>query len=294
MARPQKIGLDYFPLDVDIFVDPKVEPITARYGAAGDAILIRLLCRIYRDGYATHFDDDVAYSIARSLGDNSLFHTVSSVVNKLIQSGFFDDEFFQKFGLLSSPGIQRRYEKACTDSRRTVRAVPVEHSLLRSKPPLSHEETQQADELSSRESTQREIESKVKDIYPPIIPPQGDATDSSERLVDTKKRRTSKDLTATQLDRFEVFWAAWPNKVARGQAESTWKKYNPDSQLLSEILAGIDRAKKYDRRFKDGYMPHPSTWLNQKGWMDVFDRQDGGSNNDFKPSKGFRRVADGE
>ena len=36
MARPNKIGLDYFPLDVDIFEDEKISAISGEFGIKGE------------------------------------------------------------------------------------------------------------------------------------------------------------------------------------------------------------------------------------------------------------------
>lgn len=151
MARPEKTGLVYFPLDVDIFIDPKVEPVSLKYGAIGEAILIRLLCRIYREGYALPFDELAARSVAKDLGDIERYHSlVTSVVDELIQSGFFDRALFNTHKLLSSRGIQTRYEKVCTDCRRKNSKVPDIHSLLRSKPPFTGEETPQRKEKETK------------------------------------------------------------------------------------------------------------------------------------------------
>ena len=51
LARPRKDGLDYFPLDVDLFEDYKIKILKARYGADGIILYLYLLCRIYRQGY---------------------------------------------------------------------------------------------------------------------------------------------------------------------------------------------------------------------------------------------------
>ena len=140
MARPQKAGLLYFPLDVDVFEDPKVEKITSLFGPVGDGILMRLLCRIYREGYCTAFDEDVARTIARKVGDRELYTTVVGVVDKLIQVGFFDEGMYRQYGILTSRGIQKRYERACTDSGRKINRVPERHRLSGAQPGVSGEE----------------------------------------------------------------------------------------------------------------------------------------------------------
>ena len=51
MARPRKQGLDYFPMDVDIFDDAKMLDLNFKYGYLGEIIYIRLLTMIYDNGY---------------------------------------------------------------------------------------------------------------------------------------------------------------------------------------------------------------------------------------------------
>ena len=48
MARPRKTGLDYFPHDVDVTTDPKIEPAIMRYGAAAYAFYFVHLEYCYR------------------------------------------------------------------------------------------------------------------------------------------------------------------------------------------------------------------------------------------------------
>ena len=49
MARPQKKGLDYFPMDVDIFNDTKLKVVRAGYGSDGVMLYLYLLCAIYKN-----------------------------------------------------------------------------------------------------------------------------------------------------------------------------------------------------------------------------------------------------
>lgn len=69
---------------------------------------------------------------------------------------------------------------------------------------------------------------------------------------------------------FEIFWAAYPKRKSRGQAEKTWAKLNPDEQLLGAILAALEQAKTQEQWRKSGgeFIPYPATWLNAQGWRD--------------------------
>jgi hypothetical protein len=69
---------------------------------------------------------------------------------------------------------------------------------------------------------------------------------------------------------FEKFWSAYPRHVAKSDAQKKFEKLNPDDELLAVMLAAIEKQKKSEQWVKDGgqYIPHPSTWLNQRRWED--------------------------
>jgi len=112
MARTGKTGIDYFPLDIDFFNDEKIQFVSARFGMKGEAITVRILCKIYRNGYYTEWNDDIALLFAKSVGDGGLHSFVNDVVFELLKRGFFDKNIFEKFSILTSRGIQNRYFEA--------------------------------------------------------------------------------------------------------------------------------------------------------------------------------------
>lgn len=79
-------------------------------------------------------------------------------------------------------------------------------------------------------------------------------------------------LSKSGLSLFNEFWLAYPNKKSKGQAEKSWLKLNPNEQLHEAILHGVERAKTSEQWQKDGgkFIPHPSTWLNARGWEDEY------------------------
>lgn len=50
MARPRKIGLDYFPHDVDLSSDDKIGALEGKFGLLGYAFYLKTLEQIYRQG----------------------------------------------------------------------------------------------------------------------------------------------------------------------------------------------------------------------------------------------------
>ena len=92
---------------------------------------------------------------------------------------------------------------------------------------------------------------------------------AGEKLNKPRPPFTSKK----QEQLFDEFWAQYPKKRSKGQAERAWVKIKPDEQLFKAILDGLERAKTSVEWQKDGgqYIPYPSTWLNAKGWEDECD-----------------------
>lgn len=119
MARPIKQGLDYFPLDVGFLQDVKIRRIMRACGIQSIPVLISLLANIYRnDGYFLRWDSDMSFLIADELGVSE--GAVSATVEKAVQVGFFHANMLERYGVLTSEGIQSRFFEAAA-RRREVR-----------------------------------------------------------------------------------------------------------------------------------------------------------------------------
>jgi hypothetical protein len=104
-------------------------------------------------------------------------------------------------------------------------------------------------------SKHKEVEEEVEvEVYKPPVSPKGDSVGPKKIL----------------LKRFETFWSHYPKKKSKGQAEKTWLKLKPTKKLLKIITDAVDQAKTSEDWLKDNgqFIPHPSTWLNAKGWED--------------------------
>lgn len=129
MARPQKNGVDYFPMDTGFFVDKKIKLLKGEFGACGLLIVLSTFCRVYStNGYYASFDDDDAILTADELGCGITPNLVREVVQGSVKRSVFDEGVFNQFGVLTSPGIQRRFIRAA--SKRDDIAVFKEYWLL--------------------------------------------------------------------------------------------------------------------------------------------------------------------
>ena len=68
-------------------------------------------------------------------------------------------------------------------------------------------------------------------------------------------------------DYFEAFWKLYPKKVNKSKAEKSWEKIpsSVDPKIIFDALAIQKKTEQWEN-FK--YIPHPSTWLNQRRWED--------------------------
>lgn len=108
MARPQKEGLDYFSLDVDFFTDSKIRSVRREYGNNGIVLYIYLLTRIYRNGYYLIFNDDELENAACEVGIS--LDATRQIVNYLVKRSLFNGTLFSTVKVLTSPGIQKRFQ----------------------------------------------------------------------------------------------------------------------------------------------------------------------------------------
>ena len=110
MARPQKEGLEYFPLEVDMDADDKIILVEAKHGVAGFGIIIKLLMKIYREGYYYKWSEKEQLIFSKRV--NVDINTVTEVVSDAVRWSLFSSNMFDRYGILTSCGIQKRYLKA--------------------------------------------------------------------------------------------------------------------------------------------------------------------------------------
>lgn len=121
-GRPTKQGIDYFPMDVGFFTDVKIRKISRACGSQSTSILICLLCNIYKDeGYYILWDEDLPFVIADTVRVSE--GAVKEVLIKSLQVGFFDQELYEKYKILTSSGIQKRFLLA-TYQRKETTIIP--------------------------------------------------------------------------------------------------------------------------------------------------------------------------
>ncbi len=89
----------------------------------------------------------------------------------------------------------------------------------------------------------------------------------AQHYEDTK----AKDVDTATQQRFERFWNSYPRKVSKQHALKSWLKVAPDESLANTIITALNEQKESPQWLKENgqFIPHPTTWLNQRRWENV-------------------------
>lgn len=85
------------------------------------------------------------------------------------------------------------------------------------------------------------------------------------KLDESPPKQPPKKTTMTE-EQFEAFWSAYPKKEDKKKAKTKFLKL--ESSLLPKILESIARNKIENRKWKEGYIKNPLTWINGENWND--------------------------
>ena len=111
------MNIDYYPIEISIFQDAKVQKLIQYQGAKAATVYIYLLCEIYRNGYYISWNKTTVQLVMQALNLDVAF--VKEVVICCAKVGLFNSEYLYKEEILTSKGIQKRYlriSKLCNNS----------------------------------------------------------------------------------------------------------------------------------------------------------------------------------
>jgi len=66
---------------------------------------------------------------------------------------------------------------------------------------------------------------------------------------------------------FDLFWKNYPKRIGKGKAQLAWKKHKPDiDEVLKTLFWQLESKEWFNENGK--FIPHPTTWINAKRWLD--------------------------
>lgn len=96
----------------------------------------------------------------------------------------------------------------------------------------------------------------------PAENPEQNPTEQNKPEAKSKPKPPHNTMTP---EHFNQFWQDYPRKENRKTAEQKFLKL-PKS-LFETIIKSVNQSKQ-SKNWRDGYIPHASTWINQERWTD--------------------------
>ena len=186
-------GINYFPIGVNM-EENAMEVIEAKYGIKGPAIVLKLMCKIYKEGYYIRWDEEQCLIFANKAGREVQTEEVKGIIKILFIKGILDENSYREDGILTSESIQKVWLEATKRRKRELSELPyliVKPEKENGKPdaPSTPQETQQP-ELFKEEKTPV----NPKNVVHHVAVDAKNACDSRQSKVKESKGEENKEL----------------------------------------------------------------------------------------------------
>lgn len=82
-------GIPYFPISANFFEEEVMELVEAKFGILASYIVLRLLCKIYKEGYYISWGKEQNLIFARKIGEGIKEDMIEKIVELLLEKEFF-------------------------------------------------------------------------------------------------------------------------------------------------------------------------------------------------------------
>ena len=117
-------GINYFPMGVNFMEENAMEVIEAKYGIKGSAIVLKLLCKIYKQGYYIRWDEEQCLIFANKAGREVQAEEVQGIIEILFIKGILNRNSYRENGILTSENIQKVWLEATKRRKRELSELP--------------------------------------------------------------------------------------------------------------------------------------------------------------------------
>ena len=134
-------------------------------------------------------------------------------------------------------------------------------------------ETDKAALMRRKRAADKEKEMAAGNNVTTMLPAVTNCYTEKEKEIEKDKEIYTRAGARTREDtdqRFEQFWKEYPRKVGKPKAKQAFEKAVKDEETFEAVMDGLRRYKNTEQWNRDGieFVPHPTTWLNQRRWED--------------------------
>lgn len=115
----------------------------------------------------------------------------------------------------------------------------------------------------------------VEQVLNPVGTDEQQNPTNQEPITFNQKKDQNTSSPAATNSRFEEFWQAYPKKRGKHACATKWKAKRLDAKA-DDLIADVQKRRTQDRRWLDGFIPDPLTYLNQERWEDEVEPKDRG------------------
>lgn len=117
-------GIPYFPTPANFFDEEVMELLEAKFGVISSYIVMRLLCKIYKEGYYISWGKEQSLIFVRKVGGGIKEEMMDEIVEMLLEKGFFNKDIYERHGVLTSEQIQKVWLEATVRRKIDYAALP--------------------------------------------------------------------------------------------------------------------------------------------------------------------------
>lgn len=211
-------GIPYFPIYATFFEEEVIELLEAQYGIRASYIVMRLLCKIYKEGYYISWGQEQSIIFIRKIGGEIQEKTMDKIIQILIEKEFFDKESYEKYGILTSEQIQRVWLEATVRRKRDFSKLPYLLSNSNSK------NCKQKEEMNNENANNSSVQ-------------VGLISENADNSGQTKLNKTKTPIEEEESNNISV--------------EIPGYAYNQATHNLSGLLESMDHYKITARKEKE-------------------------------------------
>lgn len=230
MAGKPKKRIDYAGWSVDIFsTDVKIDKLLDAQGWIGFGVYFYLCQMAFgSEGYFYEWCYDLCATTARKMGGGVGAGTVKETVDYCLQIGLFDQRLFDRWGVLTSKGIQRSYLLVLKSKNRKGTEIIEEYWLLDN---TNVEDYQDVVFIHKNSQLLGENDNSLE-VYNDSLGENGNSLAQKKSKVKESNNICALETHDHESDReeqlqkdFEIIYALYPKKRGKTVAFANYKQW---------------------------------------------------------------------